>query len=83
MSIQSCTIKRTRRKFSASFKTKVALKAIKERLTTQELTSKFEVHSNQISQWKKKFPGNASAAFETKREDEKTDIEKNKKNRSN
>jgi transposase-like protein len=56
-------MKRARRKLSASFKTKVALEAIKERLTVQELTSKFEVHSNQISQWKKEFLENASAAF--------------------
>jgi transposase len=60
-------MKRARRKLSASFKTKVALEAIKERVTWQELTSKFEVHSNQISQWKKEFLENGSAAFETKR----------------
>jgi transposase-like protein len=71
-------MKITRRKFSASFKTKVALEAIKERLTSQELASKYEVHSNQITQWKKEFLENASAAFETKTKEDNDDVEKEK-----
>ena len=39
-------MKKPRRKFSASFKAKVALEAIKEKDTLQELSSKFEVHQN-------------------------------------
>jgi transposase-like protein len=39
-------MKKERRKFSAQFKTKVALEAIKEKETIQQLASKFEVHSN-------------------------------------
>jgi transposase-like protein len=71
-------MKRTRRKFSASFKTKVALEAIKERMTIQELASKFEIHSNQISTWKKEFLANASSAFETKQKHETEDLDKDK-----
>lgn len=56
-------MKRTRRKFSPEFKTKVALEAIKERYTLSELATKFELHPNQISQWKREFLGNASMAF--------------------
>tara|TARA_B110000285_G_scaffold93552_1_gene106942 strand:- start:802 stop:1080 length:279 start_codon:yes stop_codon:yes gene_type:complete len=71
-------MKKTRRKFSNSFKTKVALEAIKERFTTQELASKFEVHSNQINSWKKEFLTNASSAFETKQINDDSDTEKEK-----
>lgn len=71
-------MKRSRRKFSASFKTKIALEAIKERMTTQELASKFEIHPNQISTWKKEFLKNASSAFETKQNNDDDDTEKEK-----
>jgi transposase len=57
-------MKRTRRKFSPEFKTKVVLEALKERLTIQELSSKFEIHPNQISTWKSEFLANASSVFE-------------------
>ena len=42
-----------RKTYSANFKAKVALAAIKEDRTMAELSSKFEVHRAQIQQWKK------------------------------
>jgi transposase len=57
-------MKRERRKFSASFKAKVAIEAIKEVLTLQELASKHGVHANQISSWKKEFLEKSSTIFE-------------------
>ena len=59
-------MKKSRRKFTATFKTKVVLEALKEGLTLQELASKFELQPTQITLWKKEFLNNASAAFETK-----------------
>ena len=56
-------MKRTRRRFTATFKTKVVIEALKERATIQELAAKFELHPNQISQWKKEFMENADKAF--------------------
>jgi transposase len=56
-------MKKTRRKFTSSFKTQVVLEALKERLTLQELSSKFEIHPNQITKWKKEFLDNADKAF--------------------
>ncbi len=41
-----------RRKFSAQFKHKVALEALAERQTLAELAQKYELHPNQIVQWK-------------------------------
>jgi transposase len=55
--------KKSRRKFSADFKTKVVLEALKERNTIEEISRKFELHPNQITTWKKEFLSNASAAF--------------------
>lgn len=53
-----------RRKFSSSFKAKVALDAIKEQSTMQELASKYKLHANQISKWKADFLENASSVFD-------------------
>lgn len=58
-------MRRKRRKFSSSFKTEVALAAIKERKTLGELSKHYELHPNQISKWKQEFLSNASSIFET------------------
>jgi transposase len=60
--------KRNKRKFSADFKTKVAIEAIKERETIETISHKYELHPNQVSTWKKEFLNNASAAFASKAE---------------
>ncbi len=41
------------RKFKAEFKSRVAIEAIKGRKTAAELSSEFEVHTSQVSNWKK------------------------------
>lgn len=55
----------TRRKFSAEFKAKVVIEALKERQTIEELARKYELHPTQISLWKKEFLENASSVFKT------------------
>ena len=55
--------KKSRRKFSADFKAKVVIEALKERNTIEEVAHKYELHPNQITTWKKAFLANASAAF--------------------
>lgn len=57
-------MKKSRRKFSAAFKAKVALEAIKEKETLSQLAKRFEVHPNQISQWKREFIENCSKVFD-------------------
>jgi len=59
-----------RRKFRALLKAKVSIEAIKERISLQELASKFEVHSNQISSWKREFLDNTDLTFSPKSEKE-------------
>ena len=59
-------MKRTRRKFTAKFKTQVVLEAIKERQTLSELAERFKLHPNQVTTWKKEFLNNAEEAFAKK-----------------
>ena len=47
--------KRIRKSFDDAFKVKVVLEALKETMTIAELASKYAVHPNQISNWKKHF----------------------------
>lgn len=58
--------KQTRRKFTAEFKTKVVLEALKERQTIEALAKTYELHPNQITTWKKEFLSKASAVFDVK-----------------
>ena len=55
--------KRPRRNHSADFKAKVALAAIRGEKTLIELSQQFDVHPNQIKQWKDQLLEGASAVF--------------------
>ena len=46
-------IRNMRRGHNGAFKAKVALQAIKGEKTLAQLSSEFEVHANQIGQWRK------------------------------
>lgn len=56
-----------RKRFSANFKAKVTLEALKERQTLNELSSKLGVHPNQISQWKKQAITEMESLFSSSR----------------
>ena len=43
----------TRRRFSADFKARVALEALRGDKTVQEIAAKNKVHPNQVSTWKR------------------------------
>ena len=55
--------KQSRRKFSADFKAKVALEAIKNHKTLAELSQQYEVNPITISRWKAEFLENMSSIF--------------------
>ena len=56
--------KQNRRKFSADFKAKVALEAIKNQKTLAQLSQQFEVNAITISKWKAEFLERMSLIFE-------------------
>jgi transposase len=56
--------KTSRRKFSAEFKSKVCIEAIKEQQTIETLAKKFDLHPTQINTWKREFLTNSSVIFE-------------------
>jgi transposase-like protein len=55
---------RKRRNHSEKFKAKVALAALREDSSLGDLAEQFDVHPNQISDWKKQLLDNASQVFE-------------------
>ena len=70
-------MKTSRKKYDAKFKAKVALEAIRERETLNELAAKYGVSPVMISRWKKEFIENSAAAFETPKIDDEA-IQKQK-----
>ncbi len=59
-------MKAKRKKHSSTFKTQVVLEALKERETLAELSKRFEVHAQIISNWKQEFLKKAETVFEKK-----------------
>ena len=67
-------MRRTRRNHSASFKAKVALSAIKGDRTLAEIAEQFDVHPNQISDWKQQMLDGAATVFGGPRKDKEPDL---------
>jgi len=65
----------TRRKFTAAFKTKVVLEALKERQSLADLAQKYELQPTQISAWKREFLDGASEVFEKGKKSKKSEAE--------
>ena len=57
--------RRARRNHTPAFKAKVALAAIKGEKTLADLALQFDVHPNQITQWKTQLQENAVGVFAT------------------
>jgi len=65
----------SRRKFTAKFKTKVVLEALKERHSISALAEKYELHVQQISKWKNDFLKEADGIFAKSIKSKKTESE--------
>jgi putative transposase len=55
---------RKRRKFTPTFKAKVALDAVRGMRTISELAQKHKLHATQINLWKKQLVDGAEGVFE-------------------
>ena len=62
-----------KKKFNPAFKAKVALEALKGQKTIAELARLYEVHPNQIGQWKKQIQAEMPKVFNGKRDREEKD----------
>ena len=71
-------MEKSRRTFTAEFKAKVAIEAIKENKTISELAQIYQVHPNLITHWKRDFLANAGKVFDSGK-DESSEIKKLKK----
>ena len=60
--------KQPRRTFSANFKAKVALQAVREAYTLSEPAQKYEVSPLMISRWKSELLSNVATVFQSKSE---------------
>jgi len=56
--------RRSRKRYEAAFKARVALAAARGDKTMSELASAFGVHGNLISQWKRRLLSNVPRVFE-------------------
>jgi len=64
-----------RKKFKSDFKAKVALEALKEQKTLNQLAEEFKLHPNQISLWKRELMTRAEEIFGIVKDKEKIKTE--------
>ncbi len=70
--------KRSRKKFSSSFKSKVALEAVKGLKTINEIASEYGLQPSQVSEWKRVLIENMAELFEKKSQSMEKNFEKEK-----
>lgn len=64
-----------RRTFSAEKKFSIVLEAIKGQRQISEIAAEFDVHPNQITNWKHQFLENGSSVFSKKPDTSESDLE--------
>lgn len=72
---ESIMTRRKRRNHTAEFKAKVALAALKGDKTLAQLSQEYELHQNQIIDWKNQLLTQSTSIFESPRQQKKPDID--------
>jgi transposase len=57
--------KTTRRRIDGALKAKIALEALREQASVNELAQRYQVHPNQVYAWKKQLQDEAARAFDS------------------
>ena len=60
-----------KKSYDSKFKSRVALEALRGELTVAEIAGKYQVHPNQVQQWKKKLMEGAFEIFQAERKESK------------
>ena len=61
---------KTRRNHLPAFKAKVAIEALKGEKTVNEIAAQYQVHPNQVTQWRRQLIDTAAEVFGSKRDQE-------------
>ena len=69
-----------RKQYSKEFKAKIALEAMKELRTINEIASQYQLHPNQVVKWKKQLLENVVEIFEDGRKTKNSNQESNNEN---
>ena len=67
--------RRPRRNHTAAFKAKVALAALKGDKTLAELAQQFDVHPNQITDWKTRLQESAAGVFDEEKAEQQVKVD--------
>jgi transposase-like protein len=65
--VQTGRAMKTRKKYSGEFKARIVLDLLRGKMNLPELASRYDVHPNQIKNWKSYFFKQAVHIFEDKR----------------
>ncbi len=66
---------KNRKVYKSEFKAKVALEAVRGKLTINQIAKQFEVHPNQISKWKKQFLESLPQIFDNSKQPQQVENE--------
>jgi len=66
-------MKKNRTRYSEEFKAKVAIEALREHKTMNEIAGQNQIHPNQVTKWKNQLLQGASVLFEDGRAKKKDD----------
>jgi transposase-like protein len=67
--------RRPRRNHSPAFKAKVALEAARGERTVAEIAKKYEIHPNQVTEWRRHLLDRAAAVFGASGPDDKPPVD--------